>query len=504
MSTRPDTDADIQRLLHFYAYQQRWLADDSRFKIGMFSRQTGKTFGCCAELVRDCIDAEIEGTRTRWVILSRGERQAKEAMDENVKPMARAFWELYRGFLNGPESDVIEDEFRVTREDGTDATYKMFEVIFPGGSRISALPANPDTARGFSANLLLDEFAFHQNSKAIWGAAFPVISKGWKVRVVSTPNGKSNKFYELMTETPTIWSRHEVDIYKAVAEGCPRDIEELKAGLNDADLWAQEYELQWRDEASAWLDYDLINGCETEGYGRIRRIEYEGKVQTICTESGEALPPARGPVYVGMDIARKVDLTCIWSAERIGDVLYPREIVTMRRAPFKAQHDELKRLKERDQPALFAIDQTGMGEPFVEAAQEYLGESRCQGVIFSSPARFAMATMLKDAMEDRKFRLPVGQKDLRDDLHSITKLVSETGLVRLKHDGESDGHGDRFWAAALCASAANLPISKYAYEGIAARAGTGSGDRRRNALGQRIDDLPNRHRRGSRFGRGAW
>jgi phage FluMu gp28-like protein len=446
---------DLQRLLHFHPYQRAWLADKSRFKVGMFSRQSGKTFGCCAELVEDCIDAEISGKRTRWVILSRGERQAKEAMDENVKPMTRAFWTLYRGILKGPEPTVVEGEYRVTREDGTDATYRSFEVEYPGGSRITALPSNPDTARGFSANVLFDEFAFHANSKAIWGAAYPIISKGWKCRVVSTPNGKSNKFYELMTEAQSIWSRHQVDIYQAVAQGLERNIDELRAGLGDDDLWAQEYELLWRDEASAWLDYDLINACETEGYGRLREMEFVGKELTKCVETGEPIRPARGPVYVGMDIARKRDLTCIWAAERIGDVLYPREIIVMRRAPFAAQHAELKRLRDRDHPVRFSIDQTGMGEPFVEAAQEYLGDYACEGVIFTPPARFALATMLKQNMEDRKFRLPVGDRYLREDLHSITKAVSETGSVRLVHDGESDGHGDRFWAAGLCVNAAS-------------------------------------------------
>jgi phage FluMu gp28-like protein len=496
MTGSPDR-ADVQRLINFYPYQRKWLADKSRFKIGMFTRQGGKSMVACAEIVEDCIDAEIAGKRTKWVILSRGERQAKLNMDEHIKPMTRAFWTLYRGILNGPAPDIVEDIVRYEREDGTDAEYKSLTVTFPGGSQIVAVPANPDTVRGFSANMLFDEFGIHQNSKAIWGAAFPIISKGWKCRVISTPNGKSNKFYELMTETPTIWSRHEVDIYEAVRQGLPRNVEELKAGLNDADAWAQEFELQWMDEASAWLDYDLINACETEGYGRIRRIEYKGAALTMATETDEALPPPRGPVYVGMDIARKKDLTCIWVAERIGDVLYPREIITMLRAPFKAQHDELRRINERDRPVLFAIDQTGMGEPFVETAQEYLGKSRCEGVIFSSPVRFALATTLKDSMEDRKFRIPVGQKDLRDDLHSMTKLVSETGLTRLKHDGESDGHGDRFWAAALCASAADLPVSLYKYQSVAAAAANQRGR-------DRDDDRPNRHGRGSRFQRGAF
>jgi phage FluMu gp28-like protein len=498
----PDVETDMVRLLHFYPYQRRWLADKSRFKIGMFSRQTGKTFGCCAELVEDCIDAEIAGRRTRWVILSRGERQAKEAMEENVKPMTRAFWEIYRGLLNGPAPEVEEGEFRVQREDGTDASYKQFEVTYPGGSRITAVPANPDTARGFSANMLFDEFAFHQNSKAIWGAAFPVISKGWKARVVSTPNGKSNKFYDLMTENPTIWSRHETDIYKAVEEGCPRNIEELKGGLADADLWAQEYELQWRDEASAWLDYELIQACETAGVGRKRYMEFDDKRQLkTCVESGEPLPELHGPVFVGMDIARKRDLTCIWVAEQIGDVLYPREMIIMKRAPFRAQHDELKRIRDRDHPVRFSIDQTGMGEPFVETAQEYLGQYACEGVIFTPVSRWALATMLKESMEGRKLRLPVGDRELRDDLHSIAKAVSETGSVRLVHDGESDGHGDRFWAASLCVNAASGGTQLIRYQGVPKRAwdDVHSGDDTPRGMAQR-----SRAQARGRFGGGAW
>ena len=30
--------------LALYPYQRQWLADKARFKIGMFARQTGKTF----------------------------------------------------------------------------------------------------------------------------------------------------------------------------------------------------------------------------------------------------------------------------------------------------------------------------------------------------------------------------------------------------------------------------------------------------------------------------
>ncbi|MGL9772935.1 MAG: terminase large subunit domain-containing protein [Sodalis sp. (in: enterobacteria)] len=108
--------------------------------------------------------------------------------------------------------------------------------MLPGGSRITALPANPDTARGFAANVFLDAFAFHADSRKIWTALFPVISNGYTLRVTSTPNGKGNKFYELMT-LDIVWSRHVVDIYQAVREGLPRDIAEMRAALNDDDAW---------------------------------------------------------------------------------------------------------------------------------------------------------------------------------------------------------------------------------------------------------------------------
>lgn len=486
----------ISPIIQFHPYQQRWLADRSRFKLGRFARQTGKTFTTSGEIVEDCIDATVAKKRTRWVILSRGERQAKEAMEEAVKPMTRAFYEIYRGVLKGEPPKVHEDSWTSPE---TDAKYRTFEVEFPEGSRITALPANPDTARGFSANVFLDEFAFHADSKKIWGALFPVISKGQqRLRVTSTPNGKSNKFYELATGKDDVWSRHTVDIYKAVAEGLDRDIEQLRAGLGDPDLWAQEFELQWLDEASAWLDFELISACEVAGRGLVRTLEYtEGELSTAL-ERGEPLRPAVGKVYVGMDIARRKDLTCIWSAELIGDVLYPREIITMRRAKFSAQHEELDRIIARDNPVRVSIDQTGMGEAFVETQQGKHGSYRIEGVLFTGPNRFGLASGLKERMEDRKFRVPEGERDIREDLHSITKAVTTTGAVRLVHDGESDGHGDRFWGAALCCNAASDAGAEYGYTPLSRP------DSRANGfLLKNHDDDYSPHGLGRR-GRGTW
>ena len=228
-----------------HPYQKRWIEDRSRFRIGMFARQTGKTFTTTLDIVDDCFRAWMQSRRVTWVILSRGERQAREAMREAMREGVRRHAQAY-----GMALDEISRDFRA--EDGT--TYKDLEITLPGGSRVIGLPANPDTARGYSANVFLDEFAWHAKSREIWGALFPVISAGHRITITSTPNGKGNKFHDLMTGADGVWSRHRVDIYQAVADGLPRDVGELHDGLGDDDLWRQEFELEWLDEALWSLD----------------------------------------------------------------------------------------------------------------------------------------------------------------------------------------------------------------------------------------------------------
>lgn len=407
-----------------YDYQKRWLADKSRFKIGMMARQIGKTFTTTLEIVDSCFEAETTGRRKRWVILSRGERQAREAMDEGVKLHAKA----YSLAIEALEYDWIGDE----------GSYKALEVVFPNGSKITALPANPDTARGFSASVFLDEFAFHKDSRKIWTALFPVISAGHDLRVVSTPNGKGNKFYDLMTSEDGIWNRHQVDIYQAVKQGLPRDIELLRQALNDDDAWSQEYELKWLDEASAWLSYDLINAVEDEKAGKPEL--YEG-----------------GLCFLGNDIGRRNDLWVTWVWELVGDVFWCREIATLKRATFAEQDDVLHDLMSRYRVAKLCMDQTGMGEKPVEDAQRRYGMLRVEGVQFTNANKLVLATIGKQKFEDRKIRIPMGDADLRNDLHKLRKAATPTGGVRFEAEADSNGHADRTWAAFLGLYAAASP-----------------------------------------------
>ncbi|MFO1038133.1 MAG: terminase family protein [Geminicoccaceae bacterium] len=419
-----------------HAYQRSWLQDDARFKIGMFARQTGKTFTTTLEIVDDCFAAAVEGRRERWVILSRGERQAKEAMDEGVKRHAKA----YEMAFEEASYDWV----------GGAGSYRAVEVELPGGSKITALPANPDTARGYSANVFLDEFAIHADSRAIWGALFPVVSKpGLRLRITSTPKGKGNKFYELMTsqdgpladaagapQPRGVWSKHQVDIYQAVADGLPRDIEELRRAVDDEDVWAQEFELKWLDEAESWLSFDLITACEHDDAGNPDL--YQG-----------------GPVWLGNDIARRRDLWVLWVLEQVGDVLWARELIERRGISFAEQDAILDETVRRYRRTMrIAMDQTGMGEKPVEDAKRRHGESRVEGVLLTGARRLDLATIGKQRFQDRRIRIPAGSTALRADLHRLKKVVGPTGAPRLVAERDGADHADRTWALFLAAGAA--------------------------------------------------
>ena len=108
----------------------------ARFRLKRWCRQSGKTFEETREIVEDA-----HARRTRWVILSRGERQSKQNIEQ-----AALHCQAY-----GAAAEVLEDTWK-----GEEASYKTARIDLPNGSSILGLPANPDTARGFSAYVYLD------------------------------------------------------------------------------------------------------------------------------------------------------------------------------------------------------------------------------------------------------------------------------------------------------------------------------------------------------------
>ena len=469
-------------------YQKNWVQDKSRFKIGVMTRQGGKSFETSLEAVLDSLEA-----RDMWVFLSAGERQSKELMGKAAMHARAA----------GKVIEEIESEF--IAEDKT--KYKQLEIIFPNGSRIVGLPANPDTARGWSANIVLDEFALHKDSREIWKSMFPTVTRGYKIRVISTFKGKTNKFYELFFGAPTLqeytgadyeytgdrggWSKHFVSIYQAIEmgldlkdeNGAPIEPEDLRLALNDDDAWAEEFECIPSDEVSAFLTHEMISSVEDVKIDKmpfwVEKLIQAAQVNYTEYKRTKVKPPLPldvlrnveflGELYVGMDIGRKKDLSVIWVDQKIESVLRATAIIELKRQAYFVQEQVLHTILSQKAFKRACIDETGIGNQLAETARDLFGEYRVEGISFTAEAKENLAVGLKQNFEDRGSQIPA-DNTIRNSLHSVKKYATTTKHFR--YDAErtdATGHADHFWAKALSVQAGSVAIGIIEYKSVSRR-----------------------------------
>ncbi len=399
-------------------YQMKWVEDASRFKIGLWSRQTGKSFATACEAVMDCAP-QPKGNSCLWVVLSAGERQALEWMEK-----AKKWTEAVKATVDS------YDELRSS----ANALLSRAEIRFANGARIVAIPANPDTARGYSANLVLDEFAIHEKPFEIWAAIYPSITNPLsgekKLRIVSTPKGRGNKFADLW-ENNDRYSKHKVTIEDAVRMGLPVNIEELKAGVDDPDIWAQEYMCEFIDNTSVLLPYEMIGKCE----------------------SGSIVDPGDCPLFIGMDVGRSRDLSVIVTMAQIGDVLHTVGVDVLNRMPFADQLDVLVGKARDGRVRRVSVDATGIGAMLAEEAARKCG-GKVEEFKFTTASKVELYGAMRRRFEERTVRIPV-DRELREDLHAVTKNVSTGGTVTYSAPRNADGHSDRAAALALAVRAAS-------------------------------------------------
>ena len=396
-------------------YQRNWVADTSRFKIWLKSRQIGGSLAAAYEVVADAMQSNED-----WIILSAGERQANEFMAK-VQIVAKIFASAYEAQTGKP--------FKLVE--------KVAETRLHNGARLLALPANPSTARGYTANLVLDEFAFHQNPAEIWRAVYPIITnplKGnLKLRVISTPAGKNNKFYELWESGN--FSRHKTTVYDAKDQGLEIDIESLKESLGDPDGWAQEFECVFMQSSEQLFNNELIESCIS------KRASLDGSLAGIKAER-----------YVGIDIGRKKDLTVIWQLERRDGQLVTTEVRCLDNVPFQEQEEVILEMVKGSSFA--AIDSTGIGGAISENLQTRLGKMTLECVLFTKEKKRQLFTEMKREMQAGKVELAECNK-IRSEFASLTRIVTNTGVIKITAARTPDGHADRATALALAIYAAS-------------------------------------------------
>ncbi len=383
----------------------------------------------------------------------------------------------------------------VSEDTSPDITYENMRMecrvtLTVGGrtrtGRIKVLAANPRTARGFSGDLILDEFAFHEDSNAIWEAAEPILSSNpeFLCRIASTGNGKHNMFYRMSAgdgpNDGTVFisalgfrvcrvTRSEahkmgVKVYDPNTRK-PITPEQARAKALDKRAYDQNYECKFNDENMALLTNELIQQAQREG------IPIDD--QKWSAVSMARMFRARGELFLGGDIGRNRDISVFAVIEREG---LSRRIIAMLRMSgmrLPAQQTQLDMVCALPKYRKCCIDMTGIGLGLVEYAQEKWGDYRVQGINFSTTEPISdriraegrktetarvteiMATDLLGVFEDRTITIEV-ELDIEavDDLRKPEKMTSPGGRVSIAAVRDEAGHADHFWAFALAIRAA--------------------------------------------------
>lgn len=422
----------------FLPYQNRWILDNSRLKLMEKGRQIGLSWSTAYATVNRT--ALVTTRHDQW-ISSRDDIQARLFLED---------CKLWAGIADLASQDLGE---QVIDKDSKQTAYVL---RFANDKRINSMSSNPDAQAGKRGGRVLDEFALHPDPRKLWSIAYPGITWGGSMEVISTHRGSHNFFNQLVREVkesgnPKKISLHRVTLEDALNDGflfklqksLPVDDERqemteaqyfdwVKAGCADEESFLQEYMCQPADDDVAFLEYDLIAGAE-----------YPTGTAWETIEGGE--------LYAGLDIGRKKDLTCLWILEKLGDVFYTRAVIT------------LKNMKKSDQEKVIwpwiercvrtAGDATGLGIGWADDAQDAFGPYKYEAVTFTPAVKEALAYPVRGKMEDRRLRIPY-QPEIRADLRSVTKQVTAAGNIRFTAERTSDGHADRFWALALALHAA--------------------------------------------------
>ena len=419
-------------------YQRAVVDDEARFKIWLASRQIGKSMGLASEAVRDSAAKKAD----MWVVLSAGERQALEFM-EKAKQWAEAF--------QLATSDYFEER------EHSEALIKSAEIRWGNGSRMIALPANPSTARGYSANLILDEFAFHEDPDAIWRGIYPSISnplkQQFKLRIASTANGKGNKFFDLW-DKPNGYSKHRTTIYDAVAAGLAdksgksreKFIEELKAGLDDPEGWAQEFECEFLDGSTVLLPYDLIALAESVD-------------ATEACDPALFEPGANRPLDCGIDFGRQNDPTVCITTEQVCDLQIVREILRLRATDTPTQREILRsRIRAARRTCFdYTGPGVGLGDFLVQEFGRWDPEKHSFGKVelctFTPGFKRDIFPKLRRKFEaPTRIRIPISRAH-REDLHAMQQVIT-AGQYNYWAPRTREGHSDDCTALALVVRAA--------------------------------------------------
>lgn len=433
----------------FEYFQLRLWSDVSVFRIENKSRQIAWSWALAADFTADALLNARDG-----IFVSINLEEAKEKIR-----YARAIYEnLHVAGLPALVRDA------------------QFNLEFSNGARLTSLPSKPARGRARS-NVGLDEFAHAQRDRAIYTGSLPVISKGGRLRIGSSPLGASGVFWEIYSQALRTYPgyRRRATPWWAVYSFCTNvpaairlapalptaqrvelfgndRIKAIYANLPEEDF-QQEYETAFVDESTAWITWAEIKSAQDETLV-CWRVAAKGTVeQEIIDAVDEVLAAIQAgtiePVLAGgMDIGRTRNTSEIFLVGLGTTPQLPlRLAITLDNMAFDDQLTVLLYVLRRLPVAIMLIDQNGIGRNLAENAASAF-PVRVQPVNFTNATKTQWATDAKMLIQNHRTPLPV-DREIAYQIHSIKKMVTASRNLVFDTQRNEKHHADKFWSWAL-------------------------------------------------------
>lgn len=411
----------------FFLFQREWLLDRRKLGVNVKCRQIGGsfTFGAWATLGAMCGES--------CVLVSRAEPEAIDLL-EKARRHARAL-----EFCGSEWAKIVSPPNQLT-------------FTLASGAEVRATTSKA-AGRGFSGNVVLDEFAYHERPDEVWDAALAATTHGYKCRILSTPNGVGDVFHQVCTElaTPdpkslTDWKLYSTTVHQAILDGMRINLDECWAmARNDPRVFSQLFEC-------AFLDGDL------------QYIPHE----MLMRAGSDVMPSGNGVrTFGGIDIGESRDKTTLvvlrGTRERYGVV----------HSEVHNRTDDVLIAKLIDEAygvhrcARVAIDATGMGTFPVQSAQRK--HPALEAVWFTNQIKESLATRLYQSLASEKLLLPRAPHQMLTDIASIRRLITSAGNVRFDAPRTAKGHADLAWALMLALHATEYGEADGVYSRLSGR-----------------------------------
>ena len=462
--------------MKFLPYQKRWILDESPVKLYEKTRRGGITFATSYRAVLKCL--RRGSGFVQWVS-SRDEITAREFIVDYVARWAREANRAASG-LDGRDIEVIDEKKGMTAR----------VVSFRNGARIYSLSSNPLAFAGKGGDVLIDEWDLHPDQAAVYDMAYPCITWGGQLELVSAYNPEGSEHTEFARlcracragERPGI-SFHRTTILDALDQGFAETVNEVKKARGMKPMTREEFLEQLRAGCRSRSAFETQYLCipnRASGQQLIPAEDIRASLKNIRpvrmdfrggegeADPREILPDAlfrNASFAFGYDIARTGDLSCIWLNRRGEDgIQIPAAVLTFKNCRFEFQKQMVRRILDASCSVVGCGDKTGLGMAVCEELEEQF-PGRFEGVNFAS-AKMALGTGLRTVFETRKILLPLDMPELAADFSGIRKNALSSGTLQFTETGNEllpESHCDLAWSCALAvrASAMDVPDSDF-------------------------------------------